>query len=225
MSWIPGWDSVAGTGWWSGFYFWVSIVCLIGLGVAEVVSHRYEGRKDQLAAIEEAAKDKRHNEEMARVQHDTAQAGERAAQLERDAANARLETERLKQTVAWRTIPSETATALERALAAKVGAVNLRYTDGDPEALYLAAQFSRIFAQAHWQIAPGSVKLSNSVVFGLWIPDATGDGQLLRDAFAAAHIGFDPNPLPPMGAAFNVMTIPRAPTFMVGSRPPVQLPP
>jgi hypothetical protein len=79
------------------------------LGVAEVASHRYGERKDELAAIEQNAKDKRHDEDMARVQHDTAQAIERAAQLEREAANARLETERLKQTVTWRTIPNDVA--------------------------------------------------------------------------------------------------------------------
>jgi hypothetical protein len=224
MSWIPGWGSVASSAWWSGFYFWVSIVCLIGLGVAEVVSHRYEGRKDQLAAIEEAAKDKRHDEDMARVQHDTAQANERAAQLEKDAANARLETERLKQTVAWRTIPPQVATTLENALAAKPGSVNLRYTDGDPESLYLAIQFSQIFTKAKWQVAPGSLKL-NAIVFGIFLPDIAGDGQSLRAAFSAANIAFTTEPLPASGSSvsFNVATITGAPMLLIGSKPPAVL--
>jgi hypothetical protein len=88
MSWIPGWGSVASAEWWSGFYFWLSISCLIGLGITEVASHRYGERKDELAAIEQATKDKRHDEDVAHLQHDTAQANERAAELSREAAQA-----------------------------------------------------------------------------------------------------------------------------------------
>lgn len=226
MSWIPGWDSIIGTGWWSGFYFWAGIVALISLGVFEIASHRYSDRKDELTAIEQTDIQRRHDEDMARVQHDTAQANERGSQLERDAANARLETEKLKQTVAWRTIPAVAVAALRATLVANPGAVNLRYTDGDPEALYLAIQFSKILADAHWQVAPGSLKLANAIVFGLAIPaDASGDGNTLRAAFGAAHIEFSPDPLPPMGAAFNVATIAGAPTLMIGSRPPIEIAP
>ena len=89
MGWIPGWDSVAAAGWWSGFYFWISIACLIGLGVAEIASHRYGDRKDELTAIEQDDKDKRHDEDMTRVQHDTAQTNKRAAELEKQASEAR----------------------------------------------------------------------------------------------------------------------------------------
>jgi hypothetical protein len=55
MGWIPGWDSVASAGWWSGFYFWLGIVALIGLGAFEVASHRYSDRKDELLAAEQEA--------------------------------------------------------------------------------------------------------------------------------------------------------------------------
>ena len=103
MSWIPGWESIAAAEWWSGFYFWLSISCLIGLGITEVASHRYGERKDELVAIEQGAKDKRHDEDMAQLQHDTAQTNERAAQLSREAALAdaraaqsQLELQRLK---------------------------------------------------------------------------------------------------------------------------------
>src|SRR5438105_15856341 len=43
------------------------------------------------------------------------------ARSEQEAANARLETERLKAIVAWRVITTENATALEAALASKRG--------------------------------------------------------------------------------------------------------
>src|ERR1700730_17440080 len=64
----------------------------------------------------------------------------RAAELEKEAANAKLETERLKATVAWRSISPEIAASLEKILSETPGSVNLRYTDGDPEALFLAIQ-------------------------------------------------------------------------------------
>jgi hypothetical protein len=91
MGWIPGWDSIAGTGWWSGFYFWASIACLIGLGIAEVASHRYSGRMEDLTAAEQTKTQRRHDDEMARLQLETAKANERAAEL-----NAALEKEREK---------------------------------------------------------------------------------------------------------------------------------
>jgi hypothetical protein len=79
VSWIPGWSTVAGTAWWSGFYFWISICALIALGVAEVASHRYSDRKDELAAIEQDAIQQHHDEEMAGLHLEASKADERAA--------------------------------------------------------------------------------------------------------------------------------------------------
>lgn len=148
----------------------------------------------------------------------------RAAELEKEAANAQLETEKIKAVVAWRTIPSTNSSDLEKALAVKPGAVNLRYTDGDPEALFLAIQFSQILAKANWNVAPGAIKPANAIVFGISLPDATGiDAQTLREAFSAAKVEFSPNPVPP-GLGFSSITIPGAPMLMIGSRVPPQLP-
>lgn len=60
MTWWPGWDSVASTGYWSHFWFWFGIICLFALGASEIVSHVYGLRKDELVAIaERAASDQR----------------------------------------------------------------------------------------------------------------------------------------------------------------------
>jgi hypothetical protein len=156
---------------------------------------------------------------------DIAKANERAARLESEAATAKLETEKLKQVVAWRIIPPEAATELEKVLSGKPGSVNLRYTDGDPEALFLAVQISQILEKAKWQIAVGAVKFANAIVFGIALPDAAGaDAQTLRSAFVAAKISFLTGPLPQGGAAFSISTIPGAPTLMIGSRMPVHIP-
>ena len=143
----------------------------------------------------------------------------RAATLEKEAENARLETERLKAQLSWRTLSTETAEKLGTELSKHMGKVNLRYTDGDPEALFLAIQLSRVLGKAQWAIAPGSIKLANAISFGISLPDAdSDDAKWLRDAFSAANIPFSTQPLPPMAAGFSISTIDGAPTLMVGSK-------
>jgi hypothetical protein len=150
----------------------------------------------------------------------SSEANARAAELEAAAANARLETERIRKAVAWRAIPVEIAAELERALSAKPGSVNLRYMDGDPEALFLAEQYSRILRKANWAVAPGALKPTNTVVFGIRLPDDSGfDARTLRDAFTEAKVAFSTDSLP-QGIGFSVMTIEGAPTLMIGSKEP-----
>jgi len=145
----------------------------------------------------------------------------RAAELEREAANARLETEKIRKAVAWRVIPQEEILKLEQVLATKPGSVNLRYTDGDPEALFLAVQISQILLKAKWRIAPGALKPSNTLVFGISLPDANGvDALALREAFSSAKIPFSITALPSGGMGFSISTIAGAPTLMVGSKMP-----
>lgn len=143
------------------------------------------------------------------------------AELEKEAANARLETERLKEAVSWRVIPPECASELEKVLSAKPGSVNLRYMDGDPEALYLAIQYSRILSKANWKVAEGAVKPHSTIMFGIGLPDGSGvDANTLRDAFLAAKVPFSTNALPPAGITFSISTIPGAPTLIIGSKEP-----
>jgi hypothetical protein len=147
------------------------------------------------------------------------------AGLEKEAAVARLETEKLKEVVAWRTLPTETASELEKILAVNPGSVNLRYSDGDPESLYFAIQISQILSQAHWKVASGALKIP-AVVFGIVLPNASGaDAETLRKAFSVAKIPYSANPLPsgPM-LGFSISTIAGAPMLMVGSRTPPKLP-
>ena len=147
----------------------------------------------------------------------------RAAELEKEAANAKLETEQLKQVVAWRVLSPEVAAGLEKLLSAKPGSVNLRFMDGDPEALFLAIQISKILEKAKWQIAPGAVKPPNSIYVGLGLPNSSGtDAQTLRDAFSSLKIPFSTE-APAEGVAFSISTIPGAPMLMVGSKAPPQL--
>lgn len=148
-------------------------------------------------------------------------ANARTAELEKETAIARLKTEKLKEAVAWRTMSPESASEFEKILSAKPGSVNLRYMDGDPEALFLAIQISEILSKANWKVAPGAVKPDNAIVFGIGLPDDSGDdAKTLRYAFSAAKVPFSTNALPPTGISFSISTIQGAPTLMVGSKKP-----
>lgn len=145
----------------------------------------------------------------------------KAAELEKDAALARLETEKIKEAVAWRVINPVSASKLERVLSANPGSVNLRYMDGDPEALFLAIQVSKILSKSHWRIAPGAVKPGNAIVFGICLPDLNGnDAKTLRNAFSTARIPFATDALPQSGVMFSMSRIQGAPTLMIGSKAP-----
>jgi hypothetical protein len=156
-------------------------------------------------------------------EHSMATLHKQAGVFEKEAANARLETERLKGVVAWRVVSDAAALELEKVLAASPGAVNLRYTDGDPEALFLAIQIGNILGKAKWQVGSGSYKPANTIIFGIVLPDATSTaGKVLQDALTAAKLPFVVQPLPPTGmsVSFGVVTIPNAPLLLIGSRSP-----
>jgi hypothetical protein len=226
MSWFPGWDSIAWTGWWSGFFFWASIGSLMLLGASEVISHRYSERKDELAEIQQIVDKKAHDDEIARLHLDTAQITERAARLEkeaaearRDAAQARLEQERLRAQLAWRTISPEATTRLQTILAKNPGKINVQHVANDPEALYLAIQIANIFGQAKWQVQMLAMTMAGTVVFGLWIPESeASDLTNVRDAFRAVRTSFSTDKLPPAGISFGG-AFPDAPIVFVGSKP------
>jgi hypothetical protein len=95
-NWIPGWDSAAGASLWSNIFFWVGIAALLVVGISEVVSHRCGERKNELVREQQAATERHHDEEMARLHLETDQASERAVDLEKETAAASVRAEELK---------------------------------------------------------------------------------------------------------------------------------
>jgi hypothetical protein len=164
---------------WQSVFFWATVIAAIASGIGVTAAFVSAMVGYQISDMVQSEADQR-----------IADAHERASALEKEAADARLETERLKQVVAWRFISPETASKLKEILAAKPGNVNLRYIDGDPEALFLAIQFSKILTDSNWQVAPGSRKV-NAIIFGIILPDPSShEMKVLRDAFSAAKIVF-----------------------------------
>jgi hypothetical protein len=88
MGWIPGWESIQATGWWSGFFFWASIISLIGLGISEVASHRYSERRDELLETQQRIEKEQHDDDIARLHLEAAKANAETAKANEAAAKA-----------------------------------------------------------------------------------------------------------------------------------------
>jgi hypothetical protein len=154
-----------------------------------------------------------------------ATANERASALEKEAADARLEQERLKATLAWRVLLPGQAQILQRGLEGHVGSVNLWYTSGDPESLFFAIQFAKIFESARWNVSFAAASISNGLVWGIAAPDADGaDALALRTVLKGTSLGFSTDPIPPPGMLLGGNRILNAPVLMIGSRRPTIFP-
>ena len=129
----------------ANFWFDMSNLALL-LGAVLVVVGTYGVYK--MGAIKEHFSDLRISEN----ERATAEANERAVHLEKEAAEARLETERLKKEVAWRDLNPITRGKLIAELSDKPARITLVFVSGDPEATRYCAQFVDVFRQAKWKV-------------------------------------------------------------------------
>jgi hypothetical protein len=146
MTWWPGWDSIANTGWWSHFWFWFGIACLFALGASEIVSHVYGLRKDELVAAAESAAntqrqadadaaETRRKEDVAGLQEKLSEADKRVNELQKRQLPRRLSE-------------SQKA-ALITALASQRGqTIKLNAAAGDAEANTFGSDFVAVFTAA-----------------------------------------------------------------------------
>lgn len=63
MPWWPGWNSIEATEWHAHLWFWLGIVFLVALAIAEVISHLYGLRKDALIGAHNEENGKKQKEE------------------------------------------------------------------------------------------------------------------------------------------------------------------
>lgn len=160
------------------------------------------------------------DQELANAIQIAAQASEKAARLENDAAQARAEQERLKAQLAWRAIAPESASKLKSILSGHPGGINVQHIANDPEALYLAIQIANIFGNAKWQVGMLSVTMGGVVIFGTFIPDTQSpDTAFVRAAFRGADLGFTTDPLPQRQTMAVGGTVKDAPIIFIGSKP------
>jgi hypothetical protein len=152
-------------------------------------------------------------------ERETSKANVRAAELEKEAAEARLEQERLKARLAWRTLSPDVVARLTSFLLAHPSKVNIEFAASDTEAQYLAIQLANIFSDAKWEVGFLQVTYAGTILFGILVPDSPYEGTaLIRQALTAAQIEFATNALPTNSMGYGGR-VPDGGTLAIGSKP------
>jgi hypothetical protein len=137
---LPGWDSLSAV---TRFHNWAEIIGIAALAMlvaAEIVSYQYGHRKDDLIAQEQLAAGRRHDEEIARLNLETAKATERAALL-------KLQLDQEIQKRAPRFLSEDQKASMLAELRGKIPEIAI-VVQNDLEAQAFAIQFFLLFQDA-----------------------------------------------------------------------------
>jgi hypothetical protein len=158
-------------------------------------------RFSDIRIAENEAETARANEAAAQAKEGAAKAAADVARANERAELARLETEKIKQQIAWRELSSTDAAKLAEELSKQPGSVTLIHMMDDPESFHLMQQFGAIFLKARWKVGIQSRSLANQNLSGILIVDrGTAETKAVVDAFSARNISFAIGPLPPAQA-------------------------
>ena len=201
---LPGWNSLEAV----TRFQWVAEIAGIGLSIllvlASVMALLYGSRKDRLT-------DDIHNNEIAHLRLETAQATERAA-------NANLEQEKIKAKVAWRTVTTDMAKQLLSVLSKARHNITIASISNDAESSYFADQLLKVFKTAGWQTY-AETQTYNRAITGIFVPDpATTSTTIVRQALTTAGISFFTETLPEPGMTMGYGASTEA-TVIIGSKP------
>jgi hypothetical protein len=145
---LPGWDSLPTVARYHNWAEMAGIVALAFLIIAEIITYKYGHRKDELSEQQQLVTNQRHDEEMARLHLEGDQTRERAAQLEKEAAEAKLALEKIKQP---RTLSPDAIANIGKIL---VPFANTKFDvsviPGDPEALTFVRYIVASLEAAQW---------------------------------------------------------------------------
>jgi hypothetical protein len=141
MSWWPGWDSLDSARFWSHFWFWIGIVCLLAVGASAVIAHIYALRKDELMSDKMASLAVRRIAEVEAPQNKLEQGNLGVAATQKALLPKILTPGQQKTLIA----------ALSPFAGQKVRVDIL--VGGDDG---LANDFVEVFRAAKWQVDPGS---------------------------------------------------------------------
>jgi hypothetical protein len=203
------------------------LITFLATWVAIVMSGIRDKRADE-RMVQNEKETAKANAEAEKAKADIAQANAQIAQAQNSAAQAQLATEQFKAQLAWRVIPPPAQTLLALKLSQSPAAIHLTYVAGDPECIFLAIQFEKVFMEARWRISTTSIQSMTSVFFGISIPDDSanmGSVTNIRAAFTAAGIPFITQPPPPDpggGMSYGTQRQPNEVEVYIGSkRPPL----
>lgn len=161
----------------------------------------------------------------AKANEAVALANERAAALEKEAEQARLEQERLKSLVQWRTITDPQGDAMVAVLKPLISKkIILATMANDPEATTFGIVFANVFHAAGWSIRHETRTYGATVFLGIVISNESNPtAAAVRAAFTKAKIPFATKEIPMPGSILVQDEDTRNPevTIMIGSRIPV----
>jgi hypothetical protein len=165
------------------------------------------------------------NQRIAEWTSKTEDAKAEAARANEAAANAKLEQEKIRAQLAWRTLNKDQFDSLVEAFKKHRGSINLVYGSNDSESQFLAIQFSKLFETAGWTIS-GSARTMPGIVFGILIPGKhSSRADVVRTEFTKVGIPFSMQDIPvnnpgisiDMGSDRNIAS---DVTIFIGSKPP-----
>lgn len=171
--------------------------------------------------------------EAALGNENAALANQRAVMLENEANHAKLELERLRSVVAWRTLDATTSDLMALALTRGHGSLTIAYVQNDPEALSFAIQIEHIFVRANtilgykaWTILIDPRLTTSKLYFDIYISGRNTEiVKCVRDAFSDRHIPFSTDDTPNEGVQVGNLSMGPSPLttdalIMVGSKKP-----
>ncbi len=162
-------------------FFWANWV-LVGALVLGVLA-------TYAIVVSGSIRDRELKKELKEKDDRISSANERAKQLEKDAANARLEQERLKSVVAWRSLTKEQHDPLITSLKGHKFSVWTSWVGKDPEATIFRNQIDATLKEAGLETKHFS---GWEMAIGLQIRNLPGkDYDILMRAFQKANIPFE----------------------------------
>jgi hypothetical protein len=142
-----------------------------------------------------AAEASNANLRAAQAEVKAAEANERAAMLVKEAAEARVETERIRATISWRYLSEKQLTGLLDALTPNGGLIVIQFEESDPDSQSFARQLAAAFRLANWTVSLTMIRLAELrhgviVEYDDRYPAMKRGADEIAVAMTAAAIGF-----------------------------------
>ena len=193
---LPGWDSIGAAARWHRGFEIAGFVALALLLLFEVAAYVYGNRKDVLVANAEqaAARERSRKDEQANQQRNA-----EVAEAVRSAAEAKTQTNQLRQQGAPRVLSQVERTRINAFLVGKAPPVKntpafeIKASLIAPDARAYAEQIAAIFRGAGWNVWVDDAMFFGSNITGFWITVQNGQAvppaaSILQHALTAAGI-------------------------------------
>jgi hypothetical protein len=153
-------------------------------------------------------------------------ANERAAILEKEAAQAKLEAEQLKQSLGWRYIEDDVSEKIVNELKKTPGNVHVAWSAGDSESFFFKLQVAKVFRLAGWKVTEQGVMVVDRLLLGIAVPkEPSGLNSPIRLALESAGWFVESYDFPPPGMVWGPNATTGEALIFIGLRPTVLVTP